>query len=134
MLESSDEECPDKFPSIEKERGLRYLHSRSQRVAIEGTFSSWVPVTSGIPQSSILGPFVFLLYVNDLPDVLSNSTSIALFADDAKCSRVVRNSNDCTALQQDLHSVSIWSQDAFHPQLQQRSSCPTKLQVPLDYS
>ncbi|CAB3987353.1 Hypothetical predicted protein [Paramuricea clavata] len=65
-----------------------YLHSRSKRVAIEGTFSSWVPVTSGFPQGSILGPFLFLLYVNDLPDVLSNSTSIALFADDAKCSHV----------------------------------------------
>ena len=88
-----------------------YLHSRSQTVAIEGTFSSWVPVTTGVPQGSILGPFLFLLYVNDLPDVLSNSTSIALFADDAKCSRVVRNSDDCTALQQDLNSVSIWSQD-----------------------
>ena len=88
-----------------------YLHSRSQRVAIERTFSSWVPVTSGVPQGSILGPFLFLLYVNDLPDALSNSTSIALFADDAICSRVVRNSDDCTALQQDLNSVSIWSQD-----------------------
>ena len=70
-----------------------------------------MPVTSGVPQGSILGLFLFLLYVNDLPDVLSNSTSIALFADDAKCSRVVRNSDDCTALQQDLHSMSIWSQD-----------------------
>ena len=62
-----------------------YLISRSQWVVIDRTFSSWEPVTSGVSQGSILGPFLFLLYVNDLPDVLS-TTAIALFADDAKCS------------------------------------------------
>ena len=85
-----------------------YLNSRSQRVFIDKTFSSWVPVTSGVPQVSILGPFLFLLYVNDLPDVLSTTTAIALFADDAKCSKVVRNPGDCVALQHDLNLLTNW--------------------------
>ncbi len=75
-----------------------YLNSRYQQAVIDGMFSSWVPVTSGVPQGSILGPFLFLLYVNNLPDVLSTTTTVALFADDAKCSKVVRHPDDCTAL------------------------------------
>ena len=72
-----------------------YLHSISQRVVVEGVFSSWLPVISGVPQPSILGPFLFLLYINDLPNVLSITTSVALFADDVKCSKIVHNPDDC---------------------------------------
>ena len=82
-----------------------YLSSRSQCVVIDGVFSPWVPVTSGFPQGSILGPLLFLLYINDLPNVPSPSTSIALFADDAKCYRVVRNAEDCSSLQHHISSV-----------------------------
>ena len=59
-----------------------YLTSRYQRVVIDGMFSSWVPVTSGVPQGGILVPFLFLLYVNCLPDVLNTTTTVALFVDD----------------------------------------------------
>ena len=90
---------------------FRILSSRSQRVVINGVFSPWVPVTSGVPLWSILGPLLFLLYINDLPNVPSPSTSIALFADDAKCYRVVRNAEDCSSLQHDLSSVYDWSKD-----------------------
>ena len=86
-----------------------YLSSRYQRVQVDGAYSPWVSVTSGVPQGSLLGPFLFLLYLNDLPDVVSNSTSIALFADDAKCSSVVRTPDDCLALQRDLNCLYDWT-------------------------
>ena len=86
-----------------------YLTSRYQRVLVDGEFSPWLPVTSGVPQASLLGPFLFLLHINDLPEVISRATTIALFADDAKCSRVVRSSEDCAVLQSDLNRLSDWS-------------------------
>ena len=61
-----------------------YLTGRKQQVVIEGAKSSWLSVTSGVPQGSILGPLLFLLYINEMPDVVS-LCSISLFADDAKC-------------------------------------------------
>ena len=82
-----------------------YLSSRSQCVVIDGVFSPWLSGTSGVPQGSMLGSLLFLLYINDLPNVTSPSTSIALFADDAKCYRVVRNAEDCLSFQHDLYSV-----------------------------
>ena len=61
-----------------------YLTGRKQQVVIEGAKSGWLSVTSGVPQGAILGPLLFLLYINDMPDVVS-FCSISLFADDAKC-------------------------------------------------
>ena len=61
-----------------------YLTGRKQQVVTEGAKSSWLSVTSGVPQGSILGPLLLLLYINDMPDVVS-FCSISLFADDAKC-------------------------------------------------
>ena len=57
-----------------------FLTGRLQRVLIQGDASSWCPVTSGIPQGSVLGPTLFIIYVNDLPDSVTNSVS--MFADD----------------------------------------------------
>ena len=62
---------------------ISYLSNRTQRVRVHGCLSNSKLVTSGVPQGSVLGPLLFLIYINDLPDVILNST-IYLFADDAK--------------------------------------------------
>ena len=59
-----------------------FLHNRKQRDVINTKPSDWVPVTSSIPQGSILGPVLFLIYVNDLPDIVSST--VKLFAEDTK--------------------------------------------------
>ena len=89
-----------------------YLHvsHRTQQVCINGCYSSSLPVISGVPQGSILGPLLFLLYVNDLPIEVSHSTPY-LFADDTKCLKAISSDLDSLQLQQDLNSLSAWSTD-----------------------
>ena len=78
-----------------------YLTDRHQQTTILGATSTAVPVTSGVPQGSILGPLLFLLYENHLSNVVKNST-IATFADDTKIIRTIKSSTDASALQDDL--------------------------------
>ena len=84
-----------------------FLIGRKQRVVLNGEESQWSPVTSGIPQGSVLGPVLFLLYINDLPDVVNNL--VKLFADDTKLYAVVNNEDDQTSLQNDIDSLIEWS-------------------------
>jgi hypothetical protein len=88
-----------------------YLSGRQQRVVVDGFYSDWLPVTSGVPQSSILGPLLFLVYVNDTPDYIQQNSSIALYADDSKLFRSIKQQTDYTFLQSDLDSLYHWSQD-----------------------
>ena len=86
-----------------------YLSERQQRVFISGVPSAWLPVTFDVPQGSILGPLLFLLYINDLPISVRHS-KIALFADDAKCVINVKSVASCIELQGDIDSIFSWSQ------------------------
>ena len=81
-----------------------YLCGRRQRATVLGGTSRDLPVTSGVPQGSILGPALFLLYVNNLPDSILNS-KVAMFADDTKVHKVVISEDDSAAVQQDLDEL-----------------------------
>ena len=87
-----------------------YLNNRQQCVRLNGTYSTFLPVLSGVPQGSILGPLLFLIYINDL--FLSVRSSNALsFADDTKCYKQILEHLDSIQLQQDLDSMANWSRD-----------------------
>ena len=76
---------------------------RTQAVVLEGESSSEVPVTSGVPQGSVLGPLLFLLYINDL---LQNIQSqVRLFADDTAVFLTVNSQEDANTLQADLDTI-----------------------------
>ena len=87
-----------------------YLSNRCQQVSINGCLSSPLPVISGVPQGSILGPLLFLVYVNDLPSH-TMFTSLYLFADDTKCLKPILTPADSLLLQHDLNQLSAWSSD-----------------------
>ena len=84
-----------------------WLSGRSQRVCVSGAMSSWQSVTSGVPQGSVLGPLLFLIFINDLDGNLGSS--IYKFADDTKLFRVVDNSSDSSLLQDDLNRLVDWA-------------------------
>ena len=80
-----------------------FLSGRSQKVVLEGRSSSSFPVLSDVPQGSVLVPLLFLIYINDFPEDVSNSTA-RFFADDTLLYLTIHNSSDCTKLQEDLNS------------------------------
>ena len=81
---------------------LNYLKDRKQRVAIDGEFSEWQPVRSGVPQGSILGPLFFVLFINDIVEVISHDSSVLLYADDMKVWRKIKSADDQLILQTDI--------------------------------
>ena len=84
-----------------------FLSQRKQRVVVDGVNSSWASVMSGIPQGSVLGPTLFVMFVNDLPDTTASKTQ--LYADDAKIYAPVLNPASSQVLQQDLSNIQKWS-------------------------
>ena len=86
-----------------------WLTDRWQRVCLEGFYSSWLRVWSGVPQGSVLGPVLFLIFINDLDTVVSSN--VLKFADDTKLYRVVDCHQDGRTLQDDLNRVCNWADD-----------------------
>ena len=85
-----------------------FLYNRTQTTVVNGVHSSYVKVTSGVPQGSILGPMLFLLYINDINNAITSQ--IALFANDSVLYINIRNQNDQVILQYDLDTISSWAE------------------------
>ena len=95
-----------------------YLMDRKQCVVIDGHKSSFLGVLSGVPQGSILGPLLFVLFINDMQDCVDTLTAIALYADDTKIWRRIVHFSDHEALQNDINRLLQWSINnkmKFHP-------------------
>jgi len=83
-----------------------FLSNRKQRVSVRGALSEWSSVTSGVPQGSVLGPTLFIIFVNDLPDCIQSY--LGIFADDTKLYRPISSSGDPLILQDDINSTLQW--------------------------
>ena len=85
-----------------------FLDNRTQRVILNGQYSSWAKVEAGVPQGSILGPLLFLIYINDLSENLASNPK--LFADDTSLFSVVKNVDASNIdLNNDLKKISKWA-------------------------
>lgn len=76
---------------------------------VRGVESAWREVTSGVPQGSVLGPIMFIVYINDMVEGVESYAS--LFADDAKVMKRIENEQSCEELQEDLSKIYRWSQE-----------------------
>jgi hypothetical protein len=101
-------------------QGLKWIESfladRTQRVVVDGQKSDPAPVTSGVPQGSVLGPILFLVYINDMPECITSNCR--LFADDTIVYREVNCDADALLLQQDLDALQHWEKKwgmSFNP-------------------
>ena len=95
-----------------------YLRDRQQQVLISGKFSSMRNAQSGVPQGSILGPLLFIMFIDDISEGISPGTQLSLYADDTKIWRQIVTESDVLRLQKDieyLHDWSLSNKMRFHP-------------------
>jgi hypothetical protein len=94
-----------------------FLSKRKQKVIVCGQSSEWHDVLSGIPQGSVLGPVLFIVYINTMVE-RDLSSDVFMYADDTKVFREVTNDSDRQALQKDIDSLHDWTRESllkFHP-------------------
>ncbi len=84
-----------------------FLSNRRQCVNINGTVSDWSEVISGVPQGSVIGPVLFVIFINDMPNNIRNF--ISLFADDAKLYGKTSSVEDRRSMQEDINTLQQWS-------------------------
>jgi len=86
-----------------------FIYNRQMWVAVDRESSCKARVASGIPQGTVLGPLLFLLFINDLPSVVSPRTTTRLFADDSLIYREIKTGEDQVTLQRDLSVLVTWA-------------------------
>ena len=82
-------------------------------MAVNGSFSEWEKVESGVPQGSVLGPLLFTIFVNDMEREIING--LLKFADDTKVWGKVNNLEEAKLMQDDLNKLEIWSRENLMP-------------------
>ena len=101
-----------------------YLLNRKQRVVLNGQSSLWMTIEAGVPQGSVLGPLLFLIYINDLPDNLVSINK--LFADDTSIFLIVTDiKRSCDELNLDLSVIKDWAfqwRMQFNPDLNKQAT------------
>ena len=95
-----------------------FLSCCKQRMVVNGVKSDWTNVTSGVPQGSVLGPVLFVICINDLPDVVDEDSILYIFAGDTKLSWEIMDAVDNQIIQDDIVGMDSWSIDRlvdFYP-------------------
>ena len=88
-----------------------WLSNRLQRVVLNGFTSDWSPVSSGVPQGSVLGPICFVIFINNLDEVLTIIDGfVSKFADDTKYLRIIHNDEDHMKMQSDIDKLLKWAE------------------------
>ena len=85
-----------------------YLAHRKQKVILDNISSNILDVKSGVPQGSILGPLLFIIFINDIYDCIDPNTKISQYADDTKIWRQIHSEHDCEILQTDVNKLKDW--------------------------
>ena len=87
-----------------------WLRNRKQRVVLNGRESNWANVLSGVPQGSVLGPILFLIYINDIDGAVDSIlTLLKKFADDTKMACVTDIISQCERLQDEINNLVKWA-------------------------